>query len=97
MKMSRQFSLSGHSSLAVVVAVGLLAHALPAGADIMPPARRTTWNPGIPGGIPARTTICATVNASTYGNGTVNASSGIQATINACPDNQVVQLSAGTS
>ena len=81
--------------LAATIVVGLMAQALPAAADIMPPARRTTWNPGIPGGIPARTTVCATILASTYGNGTVNASTGIQNAINACPDNQIVQLSAG--
>ena len=57
--------------------------------------RRTLWNPGVSGGIPARTTICATVNASTYGNGTQDASGGIQTALNACPEGQVVQLSAG--
>jgi hypothetical protein len=62
---------------------------------LLPAGRRTTWNPGIPGGIPVRTTVCATVNASTYGNGSQDASAGIQAAIDACPDGQVVQLSAG--
>src|SRR5262249_16650132 len=64
-------------------------------ADVLPPERRTLWNPGIPGGIPARTTICATVNASTYGNGASDATAGIQAAIDACPAGQVVHLSAG--
>ena len=68
----------------------------PAAADILPTERRTTWNPGIPGGIPVRTTVCATVNASTYGNGTTDATAGIQAAIDACPVGQVVQLSSGT-
>jgi hypothetical protein len=63
--------------------------------DFMPAERRTTWNPGIPGGIPARTTVCATVNASTYGLGSSDATAGIQAAIDACPIGQVVQLSAG--
>lgn len=72
-----------------------VAIANPASADILPTERRTTWNPGIPGGIPARTTICASLNASTYGNGTVDASAAIQAAIDACPVGQVVQLSAG--
>ena len=80
---------------AIAAALVLIVQALPAGADILPPERRTTWNPGIPGGIPVRTTVCATVNASTYGNGTTDATSGIQAAINACPVGQVVQLSAG--
>jgi hypothetical protein len=65
-------------------------------ADVMPPDRRTTWNPGIPGGIPSRTTVCATVQASAYGNGTVDATHGIQDAIEACPPGQVVRLSAGT-
>jgi len=83
------------SLLLLAAAVGILARALPAGADILPPERRTVWNPGIPGGIPARTTICATVNASTYGNGASDATAGIQAAIDACPVGQVVRLSAG--
>ena len=65
-------------------------------ASIIPADRRTVWNPGIPGGIPNRTTICATVNASSYGNGSTNATSGIQAALDACPVGQVVKLSAGT-
>jgi hypothetical protein len=63
--------------------------------EIMPPGRRTTWNPGIPGGIPKRSTVCATVDAATYGNGTIDATAGIQDAIDGCPDHQVVQLSAG--
>ena len=73
-----------------------LALARPSHAEIIPAERRTTWNPGMPGGVPARTTVCATVNASTYGNGSQNATAGIQSAINACPVGQVVQLSAGT-
>jgi hypothetical protein len=73
-----------------------LAIALPAPAAILPADRSTTWSPGVTTGIPARTTICATVNASTYGGGTSEASAGIQSAINACPVGQVVQLSAGT-
>jgi len=58
--------------------------------------RRTVWNPGLAGSIPVRSTICATIDASTFGNGTQDASNGIQAAINSCPIGQVVQLSAGT-
>ncbi len=65
-------------------------------SSILDPDRRTVWAPGVPGGIPARTQVCATVNASTYGNGSSDATAGIQAAINACPAGQVVQLSAGT-
>ncbi len=60
--------------------------------------RRTSLNPGMMavGVVPARSTVCARVDASTYGNGSVESSKGIQAAINACPEGQVVQLSAGT-
>jgi hypothetical protein len=64
-------------------------------ADVLPPERRTTWSPGIPGGIPSRTTVCATVNAASYGNGSADATAAIQAAVDACPEGQVVQLSAG--
>jgi hypothetical protein len=64
--------------------------------SILPADRQTTWRPGIPGGIPDRATICATVNASSYGNGSSNATSGIQSAIDSCPVGQVVLLSAGT-
>ena len=70
-------------------------HPLLAAAAVIPNGRMTVWKPGIPGGIPARTTVCATLNASSYGNGTVDATAGIQAAINACPAGQVVKLSAG--
>jgi hypothetical protein len=66
------------------------------GSGIIPAERRTTWDPGIPGGIPARTTVCATLDAATYGNGSMNAGPAIQAAIDACPVGQVVVLSAGT-
>jgi hypothetical protein len=66
------------------------------GGAVIPPDRSTVWKPGVVGGIPLRTTVCATVNASTYGNGSAEASAGIQAAINACPAGQVVKLSAGT-
>src|SRR4051812_3064901 len=38
--------------------------------DVIPASRRTVWQPGIPGGIPVRTTVCATVTpayASSHG------------------------------
>src|SRR5438105_1040409 len=67
-----------------------------AGGPLIPPDRLTTWNPGIPGGVPSRTTACATIDASTYDNGAKDAAAGIQAAIEACPEGQVVVLSAGT-
>jgi hypothetical protein len=59
--------------------------------------RATRWEPGMmaAGGIPSRTKVCATVQASTYGNGAQDATSGISSAISACPAGQVVQLSAG--
>src|SRR4051812_13249664 len=76
-----------------------LAASAPAAVDtsIVPADRSTLWDPGLNavGGIPNRTTVCATINASTYGNGSQDARAGIQAAIDSCPANQVVQLSAG--
>ncbi|HBT60115.1 MAG TPA: hypothetical protein DEB40_00005, partial [Elusimicrobia bacterium] len=63
---------------------------------IITPERRIDWAAGIPGGIPARTTICATINAATYGNGTTDATSAIQNAMNACPAGQVLRIPAGT-
>lgn len=65
-------------------------------AAIFPPDRVTTWNPGVPGGVPARSTVCASLSAATYGNGARDATGGIQAAIKSCPSGQVVLLSAGT-
>jgi hypothetical protein len=69
----------------VAVVAGFLASTTSLFAQV-PPERATTWNPGIPGGIPHRTVVCANVPAG--GN--------IQAAIDACPAGQVVQLGAGT-
>jgi hypothetical protein len=68
-----------------------------ADTSIIPSDRSTVWNPGLNsvGGIPSRTTICATINSSTYGNGTIDATYAIQNAINNCPTGQVVYLSAG--
>ena len=66
------------------------------GPALIPPARLTAWSPGMPGGVPARTTVCANVSATTYGNGTQDATAGIQAALDACPAGRVVQLSAGS-
>ncbi len=66
-------------------------------ASPIPADRKIDWTySGIPGGIPKRTTVSATINASTYGNGASDATAGIQVALNACPANQVVALSAGT-
>src|SRR5689334_4458242 len=62
---------------------------------IIPPERRIDWTTtGVPGGIPARTTICTTINASSFGDGTMDASVAITDAIKNCPPDQVVLLSA---
>ncbi len=57
--------------------------------------RRTVWKPGVSGGIPSRSTVCATIAASAHGNGAKDATAAIQAAIDDCPAGQVVLLSAG--
>jgi hypothetical protein len=63
--------------------------------SILPPDRATTWNPGLTavGGIPTRTTVCATLAPRGAG---LDDTPQIQGAINACPAGQVVQLAAGT-
>src|SRR5215813_9286793 len=88
--------LTAMKPTALLTCLGLACSASHAFAQILPADRTTVWHPGVPGGVPDRTTLCAVVNASTYGNGASDASSGIQAAVNVCPVGQVVQLSAGT-
>lgn len=79
-----------------VLMVGLVAGVeTQGGAGLVPAPNLTTWAPGVRG-IPVRTQVCATIQASQFGNGQSEASGAIQAAINACPVGQVVQLSAGT-
>jgi uncharacterized repeat protein (TIGR01451 family) len=61
----------------------------------LPADRTTVWQPGLNavGGIPNRTTVCATL---TPRGGTLDDTSAIQAAVNACPAGQVVQLGPGT-
>ena len=60
---------------------------------VIPSDRNFAWNPGMmsKGGIPNRTTICATLSPS--GGDDFAA---IQAALNSCPTSQVVMLNAGT-
>jgi Pectate lyase superfamily protein len=59
-------------------------------AQLLPAERTADWSlSGIPGGIPNRTTICASLAA-----GATQAA--IQSALNTCPANQVVKLAAGT-
>ncbi len=77
------------ANVALVMAVGAQG-----GGGLLPPMNQTTWAPGVRG-IPVRTTVCATIDASRFGDGAYEASAAIQAAINVCPAGQVVQLSAG--
>jgi hypothetical protein len=54
------------SVLAALVST-TVALAQPLGAGVIPADRLTVWNPGIPGGIPAVTTVFRTIDAATYG------------------------------
>ena len=67
-------------------------------AEIISQARRIVWTPGVPGGIPGRTTICANVvtNFGAAGNGVHDDAPAIQNAINACSKDQVVFIPAGT-
>jgi hypothetical protein len=68
-----------------------------AGGEIIPDDRKIDWSTaGIPGGIPERTTVCAAIDSSVYGNGTTDATDAIQNAIDGCPDGQVVYLPKGT-
>ena len=64
-------------------------------SGFLPADRATIWKPGMMavGGIPARSTVCATLSPNSPAkDDTVR----IQAAINVCPIGQVVQLTAGT-
>ncbi len=74
--------------LAVVLAAAALAGAAPSArapedAGPIPAERRTTWRPGIPGGIPAVKAIHSTIDAKAWGNGKADATAAINAAIQA--------------
>jgi hypothetical protein len=48
------------------------------------------------GGIPARTTICSTINASACSNGSADCTTTINSALSACPANETVLLGVGT-
>lgn len=77
----------------------------PTGSDpagLVPADRITTWSPGIPGGIPAVTTIHTTLDAATFGDGVTDALPALRAAIAAAgaaasaASPQVVFLPPGT-
>jgi GH18 family chitinase len=90
---SQSFMVSG------ALACGSSSYAFPAGPTYSSqsgPAtlsRTTTWAPGISGGVPNRTTICATLSPAVGG---ADDGAAISAAIASCPDNEVVMLNPGT-
>jgi hypothetical protein len=62
------------------------------------PANRTIpWQPGVPGGIPLRSTVCSVVTSfGAVGDGVHDDAPAIQNAINACAVGQVVSIPAGT-
>src|SRR3954464_2448466 len=70
--------------------VGWLCAASAAAQSPISSSRRIDWSAaGVPGGIPARTTVCATFNPGAT-------AAQINSAIAACPAGQVVLLNAGT-
>src|SRR5690242_14572552 len=63
--------------------------AQPVRSEIIPSDRRIDWNPGVPGGIPQRTTIYVTLQPGAT-------AAQINSALASCPSNQVVFLAAGT-
>src|SRR3984893_5913294 len=84
---------SGILGASVVIFASFFSSQLALGQSIIPPDRDFAWSPGMmsKGGIPNRTTICATLSPS-GGDDTA----AIQAQLDRCPAGQVVFLNPGT-
>lgn len=83
--------LPGPALLALGLFVGGVAAAAVAASppDPLPPGRAINWrSAGVPGGVPRRTTVCATVAAGAT-------RSQLQQALDRCPPGQVVRLAAG--
>jgi hypothetical protein len=86
--MSRARSLS--FLFLLILSLPFSVHAQTPWTGIIPPTRAVNWaNAGVSGGIPTRTTICATLNP-----GSTTAQ--INSAIASCPSGEVVLLTAGT-
>lgn len=67
-------------------------------SSVLPSSRTIPWAPGIPGGIPPRTTVCANVKEPPYnavGDGIHDDTAAIQQALDACPEQGVVFMPAG--
>src|ERR1700720_370802 len=86
---------SGILGASVLIFASLFSSQLALGqsTQIIPADRNFAWNPGMmsKGGIPNRTTICATLSPSGSDD-----SAAIQAKLDSCPSGQVVFLNPGT-
>jgi hypothetical protein len=87
-------------STALCLLIPGLVPPLAAAADPIPPERRIDWSgAGVPGGIPERTNVCATIDAATYGTGAVDAAPAILQAISGCPTSAdapaVLEIPAG--
>lgn len=96
----RPYFIHGVAVLAAVVMSCEPGRAVAADGDasaigFLAPDRATRWQPGMmgAGGLPSRSTICATLSPSGEA---IDDTAKIQAAINVCPIGEVVQLSAGT-
>ena len=83
----------GKLGASALIFASVLSSQLALGQTIIPAVRNFAWNPGMmsKGGIPLRTTVCATLSPSGGDD-----SAAIQAALDSCPANQVVMLNAGT-
>lgn len=102
MKPTRRNALGAWLFLAVAAGAAPEGPVTP-GSPGDPVSWRTTWKPGIPGGVPAVTTIHTRIDAALYGDGRADASRPINEAIQAAGDKaassgtrQVVLLPAGT-
>ena len=86
-------------------ASGLAVVSVPSSTDttgLIPQDRVTVWVPGVPGGVPTYSTISATIDAATYGNGTTDAAGAINSALTTAGASanasspKVVMLPAGT-
>jgi len=78
--------------------LGLSGLGLVSRAEIIPADRRIEWRTGVPGGIPIRTEVFASVKDHPFnarGDGLADDTIAIQSAIDACPSNQVVFLPSG--